>query len=334
MLIKTIDEVKRYVAVASNLDIDSLMPDLTDVEQRHILPILDITTYNALQTAYDNNTLATEQEQLLKKIQKAISNIALEQYSSLAQLDFSDSGIRQMQSDTHVAAKQWQIDDIRVAFFMKGYRAMDDVLAYLEQEKVYFATWAASPNYTVNKKFIVSDANTFNLWHNIEESRKTFISLMPSMRIVETLKVKKQLGTALYNRVKAEILSGTISTDIANVLELLQPAVVKWTIMKAIDEKILTIMHDGLYVRNSKADFFSNREKLKTDAQERQYLRDAVEKDAESFIVELKNYLNTTATATVLPEYFNDASVYVAPIDNSVQYPSFENDCTAKVYFA
>lgn len=333
--VKNIDEIKKFAGITDSSNVDSIMPDINDVEENKILPILGNSLYASLLLSYKNNTIVADSadEKLLFKIQKALINIALQQYSSLAQLDFSDSGIRQIEDATFKSPKQWQIDDLRDYFFMKGYRAIDELLLFLEENKATFTTWANDTKaYTINKKFIVSDTNSFQKFYDIKESRTTFMALQPTMRIVEMMHIMPNLSVGLYNQIKAEIEANSISSANQDLMDLLQLAITQFTVARAIDTKIIEVSNDGVYSRNYRSSMDNSREKMKATASDRQNAQDSCMKIAESAMENLRDFLNSNASAILYNDYFT-SPLYVAPATEEVNAPyvNFSND---KVYVA
>lgn len=334
--LKTIDEIKKYAGITNATQFNSLKPDIEDVESLHIVPILGNTLYASLHASYIGNTIVSDsiQEKLLFKIQKALVNIALEQYSSLAQLDFSDSGIRQIEDATFKSPKQWQIDDLREYFFMKGYRAKDELLEFLEDNKATFTTWASdSKAYTINKQFIVSDTKTFQTFYDIKNSRTTFIALQPTMKIVEMMHIMPNISPALYTRIKTQIAANNLTQDIKNILEMLQLAITQFTVASAIDSKIIEISKDGVYSRSQRTTMDSGREKTKADIADRKTAQTACLQIANATMENLRTFLNGAASNTVYPEYFA-SPLYVKPPDTGAVNAIYENEATDKVYYA
>lgn len=333
--IKNKDEIKKYAGITDSTNVGSMMPDIVDVEENKILPILGATLYNSLSAAYVANSITANslEDKLLKKIQKALVNIALEQYSSLAQLDFSDSGIRQIEDQTFKSPKQWQIDDLRDYFFMKGYRAIDELLEFLEENKATFTTWVSdSKAYTINKKFIVSDTKSFQQFYDIKDSRLTFIALQPTMRIIEMMNIMPNISPALFTRIKNQIASNAITSDIQNILELLQLAITQFTIERAIDTKIIDLSKDGVYSRNYRANTDNAREKMKADISDRELAKKSCLQTAELAMENLRKFLNANASISLYPEYFA-SSLYVAP-PTGADNAAYENLSTDKIYYA
>jgi len=333
--IKDIDEIKKYAGITDSTNIASFLPDLNDVEENKITSILGNALYVSLSAEYLAGTIVANsvKEKLLFKIQKALVNLALEQYSSLAQLSFSDSGIRQMEDANFKSPKQWQIDDLRDYFFMKGYRAIDELLSFLETNKASFPTWVSdSSAYTINKKFIVSDTRSFQNYYDIKESRLTFIALQPTMRIIEMMHIMPNISIGLFNRIKTQIEANNITADIKNILDLLQLAITQFTISRAIDTKIIELSNEGIYSRGFRSTMDNAREKIKSNSADRQNAQDSCIKIAESAMENLRIFLNENASAILYPEYFT-SPLYVAPVENEID-AHYKNQTNDKVYYS
>lgn len=323
--ISSIDEIVDYVSdIAISDDVKSLHPDILDVQTREIKPLLG-AYYPTFLALYNDgagvSALSEKQKTLLYYIQKAIVNLAVAQWVPSTNVKIGTGGMTETEDANFKAAKQWRVDDYQQQKFITGYRALDEMLQYLEAEKATFTQWAADTTaYTINKQFIVMNAAFFQHWHDIQDSRRTFVALWPIMRNLEQFHIKSALGTALFTRIKNEIKEdGLPSTHIQEILPDLQAAIVKFTIAKAADQQSITINHNGLFMRRYASGNGNSREKLKADEASLQRLSNACIEDGQLALQSVINHLNANASAEKFPEWFTSGMYTAPPEDGPVK---------------
>jgi hypothetical protein len=263
-------------------------------------------------------------------------NLAMGRYSALGSLDFSDAGIRIAESEFIKSAKQWQVDDLREYFMTKAYSAMDDLLSQLEENKAIFTAWAGNPAaFTINKKFIVSSAATFQEYHNISGSRRTFQALWPAIKEVEAFTIEEAISPELYARVKSEIASGTISAHIAEILPWLQAATAKYSVAKAVDSNLVNLDADGLTIKSYNAGNSQNsRAKKAPDPLQLQRLSFSASSAGQQWLEKVVSHLNKYASQSKYPEWYT-SKLYVAPAtDESPSNDKYNESTQSRIFMA
>jgi hypothetical protein len=329
LLVTTKVELKEHLGASGWVDISPLKPDLLDAQRQQLRPLLGNAQMEAIVTKYYTTTppWTPKELKLVYLCQKLIINYALSQYQALGSIDFSGAGIRIAESAEFKSAKQWQVDDLREYFFTKAYRAMDELLEYLEAEKATFTAWAADEAaFTINKKFIVTDAATFQQYHDIQCSRRTFLGLQPAMTATEAHTIETALGTPLYDRIKTEIKSGTISEDIKKILPWLQAATAKYTIARSVDSNLIEVRRDGLYLRQYAANSGSNaiRQRNVPDPLALQRLSHSASSEGQQWLQKVIKYLNANASAEKYLEW-HTSDLYTDPAGKQIAYN--DNEC-------
>jgi hypothetical protein len=249
MLIKTIEELKQYCSIVElNLNIDSLQSYLRKAE-RYIKECLGATYYATFKTAYDADTLSAAQKNLLPYIQDPLVNIALFLWINGGQLQVSDKGVQLDHGGTTKTAFQWQIDNWKDDLESSGFDALDDLLAYLEENKATFTAWAGDATaFTINKKFFNPDAISLSRVVAIGNSRRTFKALSPYLEMANDMRLKPTLGEGFYNELKAALTAGTMTADQKLLLPMLQKVEVYFAMCEAYGPLRFTIKSNGIRV--------------------------------------------------------------------------------------
>jgi hypothetical protein len=200
--IRTIEQFCAHVRVNVNgTDLENLAPDLRLVETGRLRPLLGPALYNDLQALSDADVeelLAKGnpdvRSELLRLVQLAAANLAMVEYLPLLQVLISDSGV-------NLAGKtafQWQINDLKTSFTRKGYNALEEVLEYLDGhlDAPEFAAWATSTAAVATHQYFLATAREFSEHYAINDSRLTYLALLPTLRKVERFELAPVLGSS------------------------------------------------------------------------------------------------------------------------------------------
>lgn len=311
MIFQTIEEIKQYVTISGGLDITSLQPDLNRVEKQ-LLPKflgeqLDEVTAEYALANYDVEEMEGRLKDLLLQIRPAAALLALFRFAPLNSIQISDSGYQMVSTADFKQAFQWMKDDAVGYLAQYGYAAIDDCLRFLEVNKEDYPLWAEdSAVYTVNKQYLVNDAVTYNKHFNINESRLTFIALLPMISRAETFTIAPAISAALYAEIKAEILSNDLSEDNLALMQWLQPALCLYAMERALAILPLVVSGNGVYLNHYKAiQGEGQKEKQPAPGGDKRNLAEQCKKDADTYMALCLDYLNATASSTKYAAFYN-----------------------------
>jgi hypothetical protein len=316
-LFKTIDEIKKYVSANLSSNIKTLLPDINQAEETYIKKYLGKEQYDALLTAYTAATadspLSAIHQNLLEKCQMPLANLAYADFSIIGQVDMSDEGIRIVTDDSHKTAFQWQINDLRNDYFLKkGFNGLEALLSFLEENKDAYPTWKGSSAYTQFKEYFINSAAEFNKYYRINESRLTFLALETVMRTVEDFKIRPALSDTFFDEIKTAIKSGAaLSDDHKKVMTYIVPAVAHLTIAAAIDDLSVEFIGNAFVINQYSTGQASNT-KSTAQAELLGNKQKQAKQKGETYLKDLKDYLNKVAAADKYASYFNSES-YTAP---------------------
>ena len=240
-LLKTIDEVKKYVSVNKNISFESVEPYIKQAERDYISNLTGDVLYDAY--AFGMPTDATEIK-VYELFREASANLAWFLYLPLANVQVSDNGISVAQGNDYKAAEWWQVRDLRRSFIDNGFKAIDKALKIMEANEDKFSPWEATEGYTIFKELFVKQTDTFNRWFYISHSRRTFLALRSYM-----LETHHQYFTAKLNDATiATIQTGTAANH-KKVLEFLQAAQTNYTVAKVIESGSFDLTASGIYMK-------------------------------------------------------------------------------------
>jgi hypothetical protein len=199
-----ITEVQEILPVSVAITRLKIWPYLEQTERKFILPLLERHLFDDLDKYYNHKDQWTSGSgdddirtaELLRLIQIAEINLAYFIGFDLLSVTISDAGF-QVPADgqSFKGLYKYKEDNIRKSFETAGYNGLDDVLKYIEDYIEHFPEWEESANFTIRKKAIIKDAETFDLICFINKSRLTFLRLQRYMNEIIDFDIKPLLGT-------------------------------------------------------------------------------------------------------------------------------------------
>lgn len=323
------NDFQQYLPVNASLDLKLIQSYLWQAQQLHLLPILghkllnllilaaDATAYqaafeaivaqnNAITAENNSNPAATpipliplipthEQMLLLMPYAKLpLAHLGFELYIPIAQLDISDSGIRLNVNQHQKTAFGWQINDLEKSVRASGFLALETLLQFLHQNKeVYY--WQQSEAYAQSLQCLVSNAAELQQFFalNITYPHLTYVKMLGVMLRVEQ-RIKQVTCLPLFAEIKTQHLAGAISPDNAALLDYIKPAIALLAMSRALLEFSVKLDDTGISLFNN-----NNSQTVKVqqpaEMQRIDSIKKELEKEGESYLVQLGNFLQKNA---------------------------------------
>ncbi|MCX6267042.1 MAG: hypothetical protein NTW16_06755 [Bacteroidetes bacterium] len=349
MLISTIAQLRAASSVNVSNNIDNWLPYLSDAEEMFIIPVIGQPLYDLMlaHTLYDPNPRNPEvddelgtgdqspdaptadlvillYDELLLKIRKSIALYALFLGVDEMSLSISSAGIQVIQSDTHKAAPQYQIMNLKETYLTRAHRQIDLILKFLTQN-----TSAFDQYYHPSTPCFIRNADEFQVYSDIHSSRRVFLSLLPVMGSIEQKYIKPTLSPELFNSLKSEFRSDVLSEENKILIDFIVPALVHLTMARALLEISIDTLDWGIF--NSSTNTFNN---IQTKAQENRNrvssMHEANQRDGEAELKMLQEFLDNNASADKYALYFNSSRYAGAEL--SVKRGEFVNESSKSIF--
>lgn len=293
---KTTDEIKLYAEVNATFESANLLP--AEIKVVHIVKdILSDAEYDNLLLNYTNNTLTAEQNKLLPYVQDAMVCLCMIKYvGACGQAEISNAGIHLNLSKDRKTAFQWQIVDIKKHFKTEGYKALENLLHFLwKSGNTEYLLWQASDNKKEYLKYFVNDSIQFSKGYNIHGNFAFFLYLRDSIEFTEEQYIEPIIGQDLFNEIKSQILSNSVSPTNAIILKWIQKAVAYKTIYHAIP-KLMNYV-DEFGIQESFLSLALTTESSQPSRNEFvSYQLNEAEKNGESYLHKIRNHLIKNAS--------------------------------------
>lgn len=307
-------EFKLYcTGITVGVKIASINPSIAFIEKQYIKKELGKEQYDALLAAYEDDSMDAAQTALWKEVAAALCPLAAWHFAGANSTQLSDSGQRETTSDEASGARLWASNLQRDTWFNTGMTAIDSLLSFLDENKADYDLWVAGSGYAGLKANILQTTEQLNTYVHINESRRFFKMLKPSVRQVEFLNIQPAISKAFYDRLIAGLKAGDLTTEEQAAVDLLIPAIAHMAFSEC--KFPIEMGDDGVFQISSTAQ--DNGSKSKTNPNE-SVLADMKRQHyatGKQYLNQALDYMNKTATASILSQYF-ESPLYEAPTNS------------------
>jgi hypothetical protein len=228
-LINSIDDLKRYIVVASTFDFKKVLPFSDRVERNLILDLIGQDQYDSFVIHPSNQNSNSPISQVKKLLEEAIANYSLFLAMPTINILITNSGSKNTETSESKDADWKDKKDLNRTLLKAYNEALDSAFQIMEENISNFSDWKNSRYYTVFKQLIVQQTSEFNTYFNIQKNRQTFVALKPYMLEVEDQYFKAMLGQCTLDFIKKNSLDPIVN----NAQEIARKAVVALTVAKA-----------------------------------------------------------------------------------------------------
>jgi hypothetical protein len=334
-LLKTIAELKSYVALDTAGILPSFELELAYVETDTIRPLLGGPLYAWLQAAYDapgfDATGVGLATQLLRAVQAPLARLAVAANVTMHQATIDETGVHIVSTEKSKTAFQWQTRDMQAFLLQRGYRGLDALVAWLEEHHVdspELQAWADSGAGQRHRRELFTSTAEFEEFESISASRLVFEALRPVRRRLESFELQRVLGAEFLLELREQVRTRTVSSENQLLLSTyVLPALAALTIGHAVPELGLRLTGTGIDLAIARTDDSNSKE---ADAGLDALLRDKVNEallSGERYLRRLTDYLDRLASATRFATYYASPA-YTSPSQGAAPV----NTSASKIY--
>ena len=232
-LIKDLDDFLKYIIVDLDIEVEKLLIFSTKAE-RKIKSLVG-------KEQYDEFVNMTEDDDVKDLLCSAAAQLGLLYALPSLKLRITNAGIYTTEVTDTWITEWWEIRDLHNSLKQLSFSEIDEALQMMEKDPINYPKFIHSENYTEIKSVLVTNAGTFQKYFNIENSRLTYLGLLPYLRECIDQYLLPWLGDCLYSLPESD--KGF------QLLEYLQKALVAFTIAKAADSGSFSFLNNTLIVK-------------------------------------------------------------------------------------
>lgn len=258
MLFTKIEELIEHVRIPRSIKIDQIKAAILVAENSHIKPAITSEMYAEIEAAYQEsvkNTSATaltaDQKALWNKIAFPLAQLTVFEAINTMNLGFSDSGFVRNETENQKSAYEYQVNRFEEQCKLNGFRGLDWLIDYLEENKETFTTYRDSAERAERLKLFISSVSMFDE-HVKLGSSWIFQQLQPQIKRAEQGKIKSIIGATLFDTIKSELASESLSTDNQNLLEsYIRPSIAHLAFADGLIELKMRVSDKGITIYNT-----------------------------------------------------------------------------------
>lgn len=238
------DEMRPYIAVSNALTFRTVQSAIQNAYGLFIRPLVGDKIVKKLQQIYDSVSNISEIKEdanskdlkMLYYAQRANAFLAFWYDYDEMQVLIADTGVKRQESENVKMPYKYQELSLKNGFKQKGFDALDNLIAFLEQNLTDYPDYKESDNYTQTLDSIVRNAHEVNMYHTINCSRLVYLRLKPNIRIIEDTVIAPRMGYSLYEEIKNALKEDKPEEKYTKLREKLIPVVVLFAVQKLILE--------------------------------------------------------------------------------------------------
>jgi hypothetical protein len=249
-IIKTIEDLTKYVETSSLTRLDLVSPSIRTAERDYLVPVLGRELYADIISKVNSEADLDELDSsLLELAREAVANIGMAISISRLAVQFSENGVTRNESQNSKSAYQYQEMNLRDSLTIAGFNVLEDLLSFLEENSEHYQLWKESSAYTTFKAYFIQSGVELNQYYDCKRSRLTYMRVRPIMRAIENFTIKDITGKELFAALKAGQLAGTLVDAYKALLsDYICPAVALMTMAKAAVQRLVDITEEGISV--------------------------------------------------------------------------------------
>ena len=233
-------DFKTYVGGRLNqsVKLESLEATIYETARRHLVPWLGATQYNRLVAGAG---LSADETALLPYVKRPLALLSIYEYAKVGVVEFGETGMHRVENESRKTAYRYQEREFKEDALIKGYNALEEMLAHLDANKASFTAWAATDEGLAHRTTLLNYAKDFRLLTLPECDRYTYECIRPIINEVELFGIKRLLPAAYWAAFIVKHLAGTLSAEEKQLRTYMRHSIAHRSIHEAVKQKWIRI---------------------------------------------------------------------------------------------
>lgn len=263
--------------IDADLKLKNLIPDIITATN-DVIDLVGIEVYNKAIEAYNEGTIAEEDKDLIYSVRYPIAVNAYRLHAPSNDLAHTNNGRKMRQDDKEKLPFQWMIDNDNAALEKRYYRALDDLIKFLDRSKAevetattLYSIWTASDAYKATHNLFIRTVKDFDEIFPIN-SRLLLIKLAPGISDCEQYEIRPRVSVEKITALKLALKENTPPTDATDIelIRLIRKASVAYSFAWAMPRLSVQLYPEGVlqHVTSDKATTRGAKPSMKNETQE------------------------------------------------------------------
>lgn len=304
-------------AVDADLKLKNLLPDIITATN-DVIDLIGLEVYNKAVLVYNEGDTADVDKPFVYAVRYPIAVNAYRLFAPSNDLAHTNNGRKMRQDENEKLPFQWMIDSDNAALEKRYYRALDDLIKFLDRSAVetespttLYTIWTASDAFKATQKLFIRTVFEFDEAFPIQ-SRLLLIKLAPGISKCEQYEIRPRVSDEKFNALKSALKSNTPITDATDLelIRLIREASAAYSLAWAMPRLSVQLYPEGVlqHVTSEKATTKGAKPTLKSETEA---ARQAFMQDAEIAFTAIEKLLEpplaVDETAVIIPgQVFGD----------------------------
>lgn len=243
MFLETQADLKKYVTVSNELQIESITPLKNDAIEKYFLRWIPQSLVDIIE-GYKANADAVKKKGF-DLFENALAKLSLNEFLTIGQLKIQSGSISRVESEKTKTAYKNQITESKEQLLDNGFDLIESLMDHMNANAASFAGWSTSNFKKQSDLLLIKTAREFNDFENLYRKNTTFFSMISNQKTCIDLYLKSRFGETLIDEMIANAALNPIKTKFKTYL---QKALANYTILNAAEKKIVNFSADGIRV--------------------------------------------------------------------------------------
>lgn len=263
--------------IDADLKLKNLIPDIITATN-DVIDLVGIEVYKKATEAYNEGTIADEDKPFIYAIRYPIAVNAYRLHAPSNDLAHTNNGRKMRQDESEKLPFQWMIDNDNAALEKRYYRALDDLIKFLDRSKVedeltttLYSIWTNSEAFKATHNLFIRTVKDFDEIFSIN-SRLLLIKLAPGISDCEQYEIRPRVSAEKLSTLRTALKAGTAITDATDIelIRLIRKASVAYSFAWAMPRLSVQLYPEGVlqHVTSDRATTRGAKPTLKNETQE------------------------------------------------------------------
>jgi hypothetical protein len=246
----------------ADISLKNLLPDIITATN-DVIDLVGIEVYNKAVALYNNGDTLAENKAFIYSVRYPIAVNAYRLFAPSNDVEHTNNGRKMSLDDGQKQAFQWMLDADNAALEKRYYRALDDLIKFLDRSKVenetaetLYTIWTTSDAFKATHNLFIRTVAEFDNHFPIK-SRLLLINLAPGISDCEQYEIRPRVSVEKINALKLALKSNTPITDATDLelIRLIQKASVAYALAWAMPRLSVQLYPEGVlqHVTSEKA---------------------------------------------------------------------------------
>lgn len=239
--------------INADLKLDNLIPDLITATY-DVIDLVGKEVYDKAVKAYGEETISDENKAFLFAIRYPIAINAYRLFAPSNDIAHTNNGRKTNQDEHQKQPFQWMIDEDNAALEKRYYRALDDLIRFLDNSKLevnednsLYSTWISSSSFQSTHDLFIRTTADFDKYFPLK-SKLLLLKLAPGISDCEEYEIRPRIGQEKITALKKVLKENTPIDDEKDkeLIRLIQKASVAYSFAWAMPRLSVQLYPEGV----------------------------------------------------------------------------------------